>query len=61
MLTRFAQGMRVKRYSPCTDKTYCYWIRFFIRFHGVRHPASTRLCSGGEAATKNPSLCLAWL
>ncbi|ATJ82371.1 hypothetical protein BEI_1384 [Halomonas beimenensis] len=32
--------MRVKRYSPRTEKTYCYWIRFFIRFHGVRHPAS---------------------
>ena len=32
--------MRVKRYSPRTEKTYCYWIRYFIRFHGVRHPAS---------------------
>ncbi|MDL4861661.1 phage integrase N-terminal SAM-like domain-containing protein [Halomonas elongata] len=32
--------MRVKRYSPRTEKTYCYWIRFFIRLHGVRHPAS---------------------
>ena len=31
--------MQVRRYSPRTVKTYCYWIRFFIRFHGVRHPA----------------------
>ncbi|MDN3526150.1 phage integrase N-terminal SAM-like domain-containing protein [Halomonas sabkhae] len=30
--------MQVRRYSPRTVKTYCYWIRFFIRFHGVRHP-----------------------
>ncbi|XKE46920.1 phage integrase N-terminal SAM-like domain-containing protein [Halomonas organivorans] len=26
--------------TPANRKTYCYWIRFFIRFHGVRHPAS---------------------
>ncbi|WP_420267447.1 site-specific integrase [Halomonas lysinitropha] len=31
--------MRVKRYSPRTEKTYCYWIRYFIRFHGIRHLA----------------------
>ncbi|WP_386084070.1 phage integrase N-terminal SAM-like domain-containing protein [Vreelandella sp. F11] len=32
--------MRVKRNSPRTEKTYCYSIRYFIRHHGVRHPAS---------------------
>ncbi|MDI4637468.1 integron integrase [Halomonas sp. BMC7] len=32
--------MRVKRYSPRTEKTYCYWIRHFIRYHGVRQTAS---------------------
>ncbi|MDO0946116.1 phage integrase N-terminal SAM-like domain-containing protein [Chromohalobacter israelensis] len=32
--------MRMKRYSPRTVKTYCYWIRYFIRFNGLRHPAS---------------------
>ncbi|MDR5907409.1 site-specific integrase [Franzmannia qiaohouensis] len=32
--------MRVKRYSPRTEKTYCYWIRYFIRFHGIQPPAS---------------------
>ena len=31
--------MRTKRYSPRTIKTYLYWIRYFIRFHGMRHPA----------------------
>ncbi len=31
---------RVKRYSLRTEKTFCYWIRFFIRFHRMRHPAS---------------------
>ncbi|MGR2739672.1 phage integrase N-terminal SAM-like domain-containing protein [Billgrantia sp. Q4P2] len=32
--------MRVKRDSPRTENFYCYWIRYFIRFQGVRHPAS---------------------
>ncbi|WP_204352712.1 site-specific integrase [Salinicola halophilus] len=32
--------MRVKRYSSRTVKTDCYWIRYFIRFHDVRHLAS---------------------
>ncbi|WP_281183017.1 site-specific integrase [Billgrantia gudaonensis] len=39
-MDRVKATMRVKRYSPRTEKTYCYWIRYFIRFHGVRHPAS---------------------
>ena len=40
LMERVKATMRVKRYSPRTEKTYCYWIRYFIRFHGVRHPAS---------------------
>ncbi|NWO10720.1 hypothetical protein HLV40_09960 [Chromohalobacter salexigens] len=33
-------GLRIKRSSPHTVKTYCYWIRYFIRFNGLRYPAS---------------------
>lgn len=40
LMDRVKATMRVKRYSPRTEKTYCYWIRYFIRFHGIRHPAS---------------------
>ncbi|MBB3232784.1 integron integrase [Halomonas stenophila] len=40
LMDRVKATMRVKRYSPRTEKTYCYWIRYFIRFHGVRHPGS---------------------
>lgn len=40
LMDRVKAVMRVKRYSPRTEKTYCYWIRYFIRYHGVRHPAS---------------------
>lgn len=25
-------------YSLSTEKVYLYWVRFFIRWHGVRHP-----------------------
>ncbi|SFU73692.1 site-specific integrase [Halomonas korlensis] len=40
LMDRVKATMRVKRYSPSTEKTYCYyWIRDFIRFHGVRHHA----------------------
>ena len=40
LMDRVKATMKVKRYSPRTVKTYCYWIRYFIRFHGVRHPAN---------------------
>ncbi len=30
--------IRTRRYSRRTEKTYWYWIRYFIRFHGIRHP-----------------------
>ncbi len=40
LMDRVKAIIRVKHYSPRTEKTYCYWIRYFIRFHGVRHPAS---------------------
>ncbi|MBH8580193.1 phage integrase N-terminal SAM-like domain-containing protein [Bisbaumannia pacifica] len=39
LMDRVKATMRVKHYSLRTEKTYCYWIRYFIRFHGVRHPA----------------------
>ena len=25
-------------YSLSTEKTYLHWVKFFIRWHGVRHP-----------------------
>ena len=33
-----ADFMHVRRYSKRTVDTYLYWIRFYIRFHGLRHP-----------------------
>ena len=31
-------AIRVRHYSLRTEKTYWYWIRYFIRFHRMRHP-----------------------
>ena len=33
------QHMIVRRYSKRTIESYSYWIRFYIRYHGKRHPA----------------------
>lgn len=33
------QAMRRRNYSRRTEKTYWYWIRWFIRHNGIRHPA----------------------
>lgn len=35
---QFRAVIRVNRYSIRTEKSYWYWIRYFIRFHGTKHP-----------------------
>jgi len=32
--------MRLRGYNIVTEKSYLYWIRYYIRFHGYKHPAS---------------------
>ena len=32
------EAIRVRHYSRRTEKTYWYWIRYYIRFHNMRHP-----------------------
>ncbi|MCW8844214.1 MAG: phage integrase N-terminal SAM-like domain-containing protein, partial [Gammaproteobacteria bacterium] len=31
-------AIRVRHYSRQTEKSYVYWTRKFILFHGKRHP-----------------------
>jgi integron integrase len=38
LLDRLREAIRVRHYSYETEKAYVYWTRFFIRFHGMRHP-----------------------
>ncbi|MDI9243842.1 phage integrase N-terminal SAM-like domain-containing protein [Marinobacter sp. CHS3-4] len=35
---QFRAVIRVNHYSIRTEKSYWYWIRFFIRFHQMKHP-----------------------
>ncbi|MFP6848096.1 MAG: integron integrase [Pseudomonas sp.] len=35
---QFRSVMRVNHYSIRTEQSYWYWIRYFIRFHKLRHP-----------------------
>mgnify|MGYP001171376956 CR=1 FL=1 len=35
---QFQGVMRLHHYSIRTERTYWYWIRYFIRFHRMRHP-----------------------
>lgn len=38
LLSRVKNCIRDKHYSLRTEEAYVYWIRWFIRFHGLRHP-----------------------
>lgn len=38
LLDQVRQRLRYKHYSWSTEKLYVYWIRFFIRWSGLRHP-----------------------
>ena len=36
---RLREAIRSRHYSRKTEKAYWYWIRYFVFFHGKRHPA----------------------
>ena len=37
-LSSIESFMLTRRYSRRTVKTYLYWIKYFIIFHGKQHP-----------------------
>jgi len=39
LLDRMREALRSRHYSRRTEQTYCHWVRRFIFFHNVRHPA----------------------
>lgn len=39
LLARVRQAIRQRHYSPRTEEAYLHWIRRYIFFHKVRHPA----------------------
>jgi hypothetical protein len=38
-LDRLRQALRSRHDSPRTEQTYGHWVRRFIYFHNIRHPA----------------------
>lgn len=39
LLARVREAIRTRHYSPRTEEAYVHWIRRYVFFHGVRHPA----------------------
>jgi integron integrase len=40
LLDQLRERIRYLHYSQRTEEVYVYWCRAFIRFHGIRHPAT---------------------
>ena len=38
LVDQVRERSRYLHYSLATEKVYLYWVRFFIRWHGLRHP-----------------------
>ena len=39
LLDRLREALRSRHYSGRTEEAYCHWVKRFIFFHQVRHPA----------------------
>ena len=39
LLDRVREQIRYLHYSIRTEESYVHWVRAFVRFHGLRHPA----------------------
>ncbi len=53
LLDLLRQQIRYMHYSLRTEEAYVYWVRAYIRFHGLRHPA--------ELSNAEVESFLAWL
>ena len=40
LMHQMSTSLRSRQYSPRTERAYCQWAKRYIRFHGLRHPAS---------------------
>ena len=39
LLTQMRAGLTARHYSRRTEEVYCHWVRRYVRFHQLRHPA----------------------
>jgi integron integrase len=68
LMDKVRDELRLRHYSPRTEKAYCAWIRRYILYHGRRHPRDlgpeaieaflTHLATEGHvsASTQNQAL-----
>lgn len=69
LLEQMHEALRARHYSRRTEATYCHWVRRYIYFHKIRHPAEmgeieinaflTHLAVNEKvsASTQNQALC----
>jgi integron integrase len=38
LLDQVREAIRLRHYSIKTEESYSYWIRYFVRYHKLRHP-----------------------
>jgi len=69
LLDQVRLSIRRKHYSHRTEQSYVYWIRYYIRFHNMRHPLEMREAELKQfldflantrnvaASTQNQALC----
>jgi integron integrase len=69
LLDEVRLSIRRKHYSHRTEQSYIYWIRYYIRFHKLRHPRDMRedevrqfldylaISRKVAASTQNQALC----
>lgn len=71
VLDQLRERLRFMHYSLRTEEVYVYWVKAFIRFHGLRHPAEmggpeveaflTHLANAREVAPSTHSQALSAL
>lgn len=69
LMVQLREALRSRHYSRRTEQTYCLWVRRFIYFHDLRHPAEMAepeinaflthlaLKKKVSASTQNQALC----
>lgn len=48
LLDQYRDALRLKHYSPHTEKTYLLWAKSYILFHNKRHPKEMGLTEIGQ-------------
>jgi len=69
LMDEMRHALRLRHYSPRTEKAYCQWVKRYIYYHGRRHPNEmatdevnaflTHLAvnDGVSSSTQNQALC----